>query len=384
MTSSILLFLASLALSVLSSLVLAETLDRLGTRLAWPEGLVGIVTALGADAPEISAAVTALQAGRADLGFGIVLGSNVFNLAALLGLSAVLAGKVRVHRLGLALAGGVALVVTVVVSALLLGGLGPVPAVVLLAVVLVPYAALSSVRPGREGLRGRAGRTPPTGGAGRAGPGLRTGGPGHAPPGLPTDGPGHPRPAPGHPRPDLRKDLRGRASRVLLAAVADISRDLRPAEAAPRATRHDVLTVVPALVSVVLGSVGMVHAAEILGHRWQVAPVLVGTLVLASLTSVPNAIAAGRLALRHRGSAVVSESFNSNTINLLVGIALPTLVVGVAPATGLTRLSVWWLLAMTVATLLLAGYQGGLDRREGVGIIAAYLAFVAVLVVSSA
>ena len=39
-----------------------------------------------------------------------MVGSNVFNIAALLGLSAVIAGHVRIHRHGLVLSGGVATV----------------------------------------------------------------------------------------------------------------------------------------------------------------------------------------------------------------------------------------------------------------------------------
>jgi cation:H+ antiporter len=53
--------------------------------------LLGIVTALGADSPEIASAITALAAGHSDLGVGVVIGSNIFNLAALLGLSALVA-----------------------------------------------------------------------------------------------------------------------------------------------------------------------------------------------------------------------------------------------------------------------------------------------------
>lgn len=330
MIYTVVTFLASLALSVVSSLVLAEGLDRIGERLGLSEGLLGIVTALGADAPEISAAVTALQGGRAALGYGVVLGSNVFNIAALLGLSALVAGKVRIHRRGLVLNGGVALVATAIVAALVLGLLAPVPAVLVLAVVLVPYVALLSLRP-----------------AGMAGLGSR-----------------------------------GPVWAVLVSGVADVDRDLRRGATPPRATGHDVLATVPALVAVVLASVGLVRTSVELAGRWDVSQVLLGTVVLASLTGIPNVIAAIRLALRRRGSAVVSEAFNSNTINLVAGIAVPALVVGTTSATGLTVLSVWWLLGSSILSLVLTGSRGGLRRWEGAAVVAAYLAFVAVLVLA--
>src|SRR6478609_10932124 len=109
-----LLFAGAFALTVASSVVLARELDRIGERLGFSEALLGIVTAVGADAPEIASAVAAIVAGHEETGVGVVVGSNVFNLAALLGISALIAGRVRIHRHGLLLNGGVAIVVAII------------------------------------------------------------------------------------------------------------------------------------------------------------------------------------------------------------------------------------------------------------------------------
>ena len=68
----------------------------------------------------------------------MIVGSNVFNVAAMVGLSALLAGNVRVRRGTLIVEGSVALAVTAVVVALLAGGLSAVVSVVLLGCVLIP------------------------------------------------------------------------------------------------------------------------------------------------------------------------------------------------------------------------------------------------------
>ena len=60
-----------------------------------------MISALGADTPEISSAVTALFVGQHGIGVGIVIGSNIFNLAALLGLSALFVGRLTVRRQGI-------------------------------------------------------------------------------------------------------------------------------------------------------------------------------------------------------------------------------------------------------------------------------------------
>jgi cation:H+ antiporter len=133
-----LLFLASLVLTVISSLVLAEVVDRLGTRFGLSEGLLGIAGALAADSPEITAAITALQRGQGEVGIGVVFGSNLFNIAALLGLSAVVAGKVRIRRRALIVEGGVALAVTAIASALVLRWVAPVTTLGVTLAIFVP------------------------------------------------------------------------------------------------------------------------------------------------------------------------------------------------------------------------------------------------------
>ncbi len=320
-------FLFSLALSVVSSIVLARNLDKIGTRLHLAEGVLGLITALGADAPEISSAVTALVSGNRDLGLGVVLGSNLFNLAALLGLSAVIAGYVRINRQGLLLNGVVALLATAVVSALIFGWLQPLVTGVLLGALFLPYVVLSAL----------------------------------------------------HPSQVMQIPLPGAIERYLTSALSGASHDVRKDQMAPQATWYDALSLIPALVSIVLASVGMVNTAITLGTAWRLPHIVIGMFVLAVLTGIPNVLAAIHLALRRRGSAVVSEALNSNTLNLISGIFLPAVILGLGAASGSTIFALWWLLGMTLIVVVLASFQGGLSRWNGVVVIALYLLFAGIL-----
>ena len=107
---------------------------------------------------------------------------------------------------------------------------------------------------------------------------------------------------------------------------------------------------------------------------------MIGTVVLASMTGLPNVLAPVRLVLRGRGSAVVGESFNSNTVNLLVGITPPALIAGIAAPAGSTELTGWWLVGITALTVVFTGYRGGLRRGKGIVVVAPYLVFVGVVV----
>src|SRR5579875_1495717 len=111
---SIVTFAVGAVISLGTSWVLVSRLERVGERLGLSEAFLGLMAALAADTPEITTAVTALAHHQRAVGAGVVIGSNIFNLAALLGLGAVVAGRIGLHRKVVALGGAVALWVAIV------------------------------------------------------------------------------------------------------------------------------------------------------------------------------------------------------------------------------------------------------------------------------
>ena len=128
----------------------------------------------------------------------------------------------------------------------------------------------------------------------------------------------------------------------------------------------------------------MERTASTLGARWAVPGVITGAIVLAAVTSMPNAVAAVFLARRGRASATLSEAFNSNTLNVLAGLLIPAVIIA-GPGPGLggaLRVAIWYGV-LTVATIALALAGRGINRRSGALIIAAYLVF-AITVIANA
>ena len=105
-----------------------------------------MLAALAADAPEITAAVTALVRHDQRVGAGVVIGSNVFNLAAPLGLAGIVAGHVALHRRVIELGGAVALWTCVVTLGLVMGVFSPLVGLLAVLGVLVPYVVILGVR----------------------------------------------------------------------------------------------------------------------------------------------------------------------------------------------------------------------------------------------
>ena len=101
-------------------------------------------------------------------------------------------------------------------------------------------------------------------------------------------------------------------------------------------------------------------------------------LVLAVLTSLPNAWTGVRFGLQHRGSALISETLNSNSINIVAGIALPAALGAFGAFSDLAVFDLAWLFGMTAAALVLFGRRGGAGRSAGAFLIVLYAVFVAV------
>lgn len=295
-------FVASIALMLVAAAQFAQRLDHAGLRLGLPEALLGLLTAFAADAPEISSAISALVQHEHAVAVGVVVGSNAFNLAAMLGLSAVVAGRVRAEHDTFQLEALAGLLLLALILAVVAKGLGATVGGALAAAVFVPYIALLARQP-----RGEA----------RARHSLREG---------------------------------GQVLGILLFALGLI----------------------------VAGSVGAVRSATDLAHAWSVPDALVGVVVLAILTSLPNAWTGVRFGLQGRGSALTSEALNSNSINLVAGLALPAALGSLTTFSGLDVFDLSWLVAMTTAALVLFGTRNGAGRTAGAFLILLYAAFLIV------
>ena len=154
----ILLFCVGVVVSLAASWLLVSRLERLGERAGFSEAWLGLVAALAADAPEITSAVTALARGQASVGAGVIIGSNVFNLAALLGLAAVVAGSIGFHRRVVVLSGVPAVWLAALCLLTVAAVVAPVAGLGLAAVVLVPYVVVLGMSRARmEHLRLPAG-----------------------------------------------------------------------------------------------------------------------------------------------------------------------------------------------------------------------------------
>src|SRR5262249_37713995 len=99
---------------------------------------------------------------------------------------------------------------------------------------------------------------------------------------------------------------------------------------------------------------------------------------LAVLTSLPNAWTGVRFGLQGRGSALMSETLNSNSINIVAGLVVPAALGTLVAFPGLAIFDLAWLFGLTAAALFLFGTRAGGGRSAGAFLIALYAVFLAV------
>ena len=321
--ADLIIFLAGAAVSLGASYVLVTRLERIGERLGLSEGLLGVLAALAGDAPEITSAVTALALGQAQVGAGVVIGSNVFNLAALLGLGAVVAGRIALHRKVILLGGVVGIWMAVVCLVMVLGLIPAGAALVAALAALIPYLIVL--------------------GAGRA----RL----------------------------ARIPLARRWAAWLAEAVSEEEAELEEVIHPAHGRGRDAAVASVMLVIVVAASVAMEQAAIRLGTQFSIPPIIIGGVVLAAVTSLPNSVAAVYLAARGRGAAMLSTTLNSNALNVTAGLLIPATITGLGAPSGQADLIALWYLALTLIALAYAYRDSGMSRPTGALIIGAYLVF---------
>jgi cation:H+ antiporter len=320
------IFLSGAAVSLISSWRLVSRVEALGHAFGVSEVLLGLMAAVGANAPEITSSISALDAHQPTIAAGVILGSNVFNLAALLGLGAIIAGGIGLHRRVLILEGTLAVALASLCLLTVLHALSAPWSLGLAVALFVLYCATIFLR-----------------------------------------------------RPQVSRQGLARILRWLDITISEEEEELQSSPVLASRQVRDVIELVLCLAIVVVASIVMEHSGSTLGTRWHVSSVVVGTLVLAAVTSLPNMVAAIYLVRHRRIAATLSTALNSNALNVLLGFLLPGTILGVGVTTAPTTLVAAWYLAFTLVIIVLATWRRGVGRAFGIAIVLSYGIFVGIM-----
>ena len=301
--------------------LLVRGASRIAERTGIPPLVVGLtVVALGTSAPEIAVSVDAAVGGRGDVALGNVVGSNIFNILVILGLSAVaapLAVRSQLVRLDVPVMVGVsALPLVLGFDRLISFGDG----LVLLSLLALYLGLL--VRVARKGL-----------------PQPVAAYPFHAPPGEHRTGT------------EARAKATGPAWR-------------------------DVLTALAGLLLLVLGADRFVGGATDIARAAGISELVIGLTLVAAGTSMPELATSVLATLRGERDLAVGNVVGSNVFNVLAVLGAGAAASGgMEVAAGVVMFDFPVMLAVGVACLPVFLTGSSITRREGAVFVFYYLLY---------
>ncbi len=323
-------FIISLLLVIACSAWFTRRLETICDLLGLPIGVLSMLGALGANIPNYAASIVAIAGGQLDVGLGIIIGSNIYNVAIILGISPLVTiegsgielKKERDVRIVAMYA--LAVLLTVALEVWLLPGtplriellqitFTPLLLIAVTVLALLLFSALVW----------------------------------HV----------FQRPHHAHHKVPERSSTPSRA---------------RPSLQLTRWIGEALLALLIALGGVVV----MVQSAQKLTLALQMPQVLAGLLVLAVATSLPNTVVAVSLVRTGRAVACVEEVFSSNSINAALGIALPLLIWHSLLHDRLLLILDAPLMVMLTLGALLAVLTGRVHRSVGVLLLLVYALWV--------
>jgi cation:H+ antiporter len=327
---ALLLFAASVAVAMSASAWFTRRLEALCDRLDLSPGILSLLSALGANIPNYVASIDAFSSHRPEIGLGIILGSNIFNVAIILGIATFAApGRVGIRLLhgeisDARVVGSYACVVLLLTLFVtwLLHGLTFLQGNTLPSLLLLIMAALAAL-------------------AAFAGFALHIARRTHTHHGVEEE--------------PYIEPVSSRAS--LPGLLAEI---------------------VLALAIALAGVVFMVQSGQAMTTDLHIPEVLAGLLVLAVATSLPNAVVAFILARSGREAACIEEIFSSNSINAALGIALPALIWHDGASDPLLLALDAPLMVLLTLVLLLCARSGRVSRPGGLLFLVVYVLWVGV------
>jgi cation:H+ antiporter len=342
MLTTILLFVVGLALLVAG----AESLVRGASRLAAAAGVsplvVGLtVVAYGTSAPELAVSMKAALAGQPDLALGNVVGSNIFNVLLILGVSAAIT-PLLVHRQLLRFDLWIMLAVSAVSYLLAADGrIGRVDGVLLVAGAIA-YTVWSIWRSRREtaALPGKSAGSlhGPTDACGKV---------------VSTTA--------GKPRgPQLAAGLKSLATSAGFVLLG--------------------------LGLLVLGARWLVHGAAGIATAFGVSELVIGLTIVAAGTSLPEVATSIVAAVRGERDIAVGNVVGSNIFNILavLGVAATLGDDGVGVSSAALRFDMPVMILVAVACLPIFYTARRIDRWEGWAFLAGYVAYTTTVILNAA
>ena len=322
MLFTILIFIGGLIILIAGAELLVRGASRLAAAFGVSPLVIGLtIVALGTASPEIAVSIQAAISGQGDITIGNIIGSNIFNILFVLGLSAIFAPLVIAEQL-IRLDAPIMLGISLLTYFLMADGILGKPESALLFAGVAAYTVFSLRRSQRE-----------------------------------------------------NRNVQQEYAREYAQKEAST----------PRNILKYLLLIVTGLGLLVLGARWLVNAATAIAVALGVSELIIGLTIVAAGTSLPEVATSVVAALKGESDIAVGNAVGSNIYNLLgvLGIAGLSAPGGIAIAQNALRIDLPVMIFVAVVTLPIFYIDNRVSRFEGGMLFSYYVLYTAYLILRS-
>ena len=320
----------SLIIVIKAADIFVDNLVEIGTFVGISQIILGVTaSAIGTSLPEFGSAMIATLSGSVDIGVGTVIGSNIWNIAGILGISATFAGVIKADTKGINRDGAVALVTALIlIFFMFFGDIGKIAAIVMI-IVYVFYLRKLIKAQKEEDVETKQIETKENG--------------------------------------EVSISENGK-SESKLKKLKSIS---------PKT----YLWTLVGLAGLIVGCRLLVYSGVEMGKILGIPEMIMGLFTLAIGTSIPELVVTFSSAMKGLHDLSLGTVLGSNTFNILIGIGIPALIMNVPVDPLSLRFDAPVMIFVTILLILLTKRGMKLTRTDGLILLATYITYATVRIV---
>lgn len=337
----IIMFIAILVISLLIVIKAADlfvdNLVAIGGAFGISEIILGVTaSAIGTSLPEFGSAMIATLTNSPDLGVGVVIGSNIWNIAGILGITAAYVGLVKSDPRGLTRDGAVTLITALILMAFMfMGSINKFAGIVMIAVYCVYLWILVKDQKKESKKKGNN-----------------------------TDS-------------KVKEELNDNNEQKSTENTGSSEKSSENLESS-KSRKIDKKTVAWTLVGLaglIVGCRLLVYSGVELATIAGVPTMIMGLFTLAIGTSIPELVVTLSSAMKGLHDLSIGNILGSNTFNIMIGIGIPALFMNIPVEPLSLTFDAPVMILVTILVLLLIKRGMKLTRRDGIILMATYIAY---------
>ncbi|MBI5459650.1 calcium/sodium antiporter [Methanobacterium sp.] len=312
----------SLIIVIKSADLFVDNLVDIGGALGISEIILGVTaSAIGTSLPEFGSAVIASLSGSVEIGVGTVIGSNIWNIAGILGISAAVAGLIRTNKEGLTRDWLMMLISSLIlIFFMLFGNINWIASVVMITVYCFYMWILIKSQ---------------------------------------------------------RKHSADEKTKIEPIKPEPITKNPEKQEGPKKAiNKKSIAFVVMGLIGLIVGCRLLVYSGVELAHIVGIPEMIMGLFTLAIGTSIPELVVTLSSAMKGLHDLSIGTVLGSNTFNIIIGIGIPALILSVPVETLSLTFDAPVMIFVTVLLMALIKMgKGKLNRVGGIILLVTYLVY---------